>query len=836
MTSNVTELAALVVTAGAVAFGLITALWAFRFTQAGRSADMRWRRHAERLEARLDRADALLAAHPGVVLAWDDEAELEPGAWGKPKLFGAPAALASLLRFADASDGPNLGARILDGLADYEGRDAAGEVVTLRRALGVLRASGTPFSIAIQGPGGRIIDADGRPAGARVALWLADPTLKSAESAAARGRLEEAREQILQDPGAFMDMWDRAPTPAWRYSSNLKLQWANPAFLQAVEADSLDDAIGRDLAFDVHAKAQARQALEEGARVYHTRATTVGGERRVFEISCFPVSGGVSGVAADLTAGEQERAELERKLRRQTAALNRVDDGVAILSPQKALIFHNDAFAQLFGLEAAWLAEGPTHGALLDRLRDMRMLPETDDYEAWRTHELQIYLKTSDDRAAEIWRLPDGRMISVTPMRHALGGVILIYRDITERLRLETELNTRVKVQKTTLDKLAEGVAVFGSDGRLRLYNAAFEEMWALPTTLLRADDRAAGASATTFDEIVEACRPLFHDRDTWAKMKARVTNPSPETRREARGEMVRSDGTILTFTSRPLPDGATSIVFDNVTADRELAEALKERAELLEAVDRVRAEFVGHVSRALRDPLQTVLMRAELLKMDAEDEARVVKPDDVDGILQAGGALNKLVNDILDIAAIESNVLTLDMSDVDVRAMLEGALGLVRTKAEDTRIRFEFDCAPDVGSVHADAQRLKQVVYNLLLNGLRRVDSDGRVALGASREGASVRIWVEDDGPAISPQDQAKVFDPFHVGEQGGADLGLTLVRGFVALHKGWVDVRSGSGEGEASRGARVTCTLPTGPEAVGDARSENTAAADASSVAAAH
>ncbi len=813
----------MVVSAGAVAFALITALWAFRFTQSARRADAGWRRHAEKLENRLDRADALLASHPGVVMTWDDEGEWAPGAWGHPKLYGAPAALASLLRFADASDGPNLGGRILDGLADYEGRDAAGEVVTLRRALGVLRASGAPFSVVIEGPGGLTIEADGRPAGARMALWLADPALKTAETAAARGRLEEARLHIMQDPAAFMEMWGRTPVLAWRLSSGLKLQWANTAFLEAVEAQSLDDAMERDLALDAQARAQARQALADGARVYHTRSVTVGGALRTYEISCFPVSGGVAGVALDITAAEEARATLEQQLRRQTAALNRVDDGVAIFSLEKELVFSNDAFAQLFGLEAGWLNEKPGHGALLDRLRERRLLPETDDYETWRARELQAYLKTAEDPSPEIWRLPDGRMISMAPLRPQTGGVILVFRDMTERLRLETELNTRVKVQRATLDKLTEGVVVFGSDGKLRLHNAAFQAMWRLDEGVLEPSDGAA----LSFDALAAACRDLLPEPAVWTKMKARVTNPSQETRREITEELQRADGAILNYTSRPLPDGATAIVFEDVTAERELkkvltdrARLMEDRARLLEAHTQVRADFVGLVSRSLRDPLQTILGRAELMQMDVEEGARAVASEDVAQILQAGRELNQLVETILQLAAASSDSVELNLAEVAVRPALESALLLVSTRAEDSKVRFTLDCPDDIGELRADPERLSQVVYNLLWNARQRARPDGHVALGAARDGASVRIWVEDDGPAVDGVDaEGTADDPFIRYDQAGAGLSLTLVKEYVGLHRGWVELRFGPDAAEAAEildqaGARVTCTFPHIPE----------------------
>src|SRR5262249_46833982 len=152
-----------------------------------------------------------------------------------------------------------------------------------------------------------------------------------------------------------------------------------------------------------------------------------------------------------------------------------------------------------------------------------------------------------------------------------------------------------LQVQRAALDRLHEGVAVFGLDGRMKLYNSSFATMWGLNDTELEGEIQ--------FDRLVELALPLFHDRAAWTQVKSRITDPSPTARQEFRGEMTRSDGAVTTFLTRPLPDGATLIAFLDVTATRKVEAALRDRAEAFEAADRLKTEFVQNVSYQLRTP-----------------------------------------------------------------------------------------------------------------------------------------------------------------------------------------------------------------------------------------
>ncbi|MEO1040230.1 MAG: ATP-binding protein [Pseudomonadota bacterium] len=799
------ELASLVVTAGAVAFGVAASVWAFRLTGGARAAQRMWRGRLTEAEDRVARADSVFGAHPGLVIVWDappdPKASQSGGDWGRPNVHGSPTALASMLRFADlgAPGGGSGGAAsaLLDGLADFEARSAGGDETTLRQRLSQLIGEGEAFSLTIAGPSGRFLEADGRAAGSQLVLWLTDATIRGLEESGARARLDEARRVVAEDPLAFLDALNRAPAPAWRTSSGGRLEWANAAYVKAVGAQSLAEVLSAQTLLDPALTDQAAAALKTGEAKNAVRGAVINGERRLMEMQVFPVSGGSAGIALDVTSGEEAKAALKRFRRAHDETLNHMTEAVAIFDRAKRLVFYNRAFAGLFDLEEAMLNERPGHGFVLDRLREKRLLPEQTDYATWRDEELARYeAGPTEETPDELWALPDGRTLRVARQRHPLGGLLVIFEDMTDQLALQARYNTLINVQRATLDRLHEAVAVFGADGRLQLHNTAFEQIWRLKPD--RLEDGL-------FEDISQACLALYPNEDGWASLKARITDPSPEARQAKTGELRRTDGSVLTWLTRPLPDGATLIAWDDVTDSRRIEAALRDRAEALEASERIKTEFVEHVSYQLRTPLTTIGGYADLLAGGYAGDLSDRQKEHMGAIQQASGQLAKLIDDILDIAAIDAGQLELELGDARLDELSGEASELIASRAEHQAVKLSVDTDAASNPVRADAARLKQVLYNLLTNALDHVEAGGRVELGAEVEGEEARLWVADDGAGIAPDRQAAVFERFERGDGGGAGLGLALVNEIVRLHGGWVELESAPGEG-----TRVTCHLP--------------------------
>ena len=787
----------IIMSAGATALGLAALLWALRVSDGARGAARKYKDRSSDLETLLAEHRSILGAHPGVILVWQGDA-LEPDSeeMTPPELYGSPVALAGLLSFTDDAISPDPAVRIIEGLADLEARDSSGQDTTLRIRLRELRDTGQAFSLTIIGPSGRFLEADGRTAGARAVVWVTDTTIKGLEESSARGKLEEARQVIARDPTAFLDMLGKAPFPAWRVSGMGKLQWVNPSYIEAVDGVNLDRVLDRQLMLDQASADQARKTISEGADIDDTRHMVVNGERRAMRVLTFPLSGGAGAMAFDVTAQENAREELNRHVRAHDETLNHVADAVAIFGADRKLTFYNKAFRDMWDLDESFLLDRPNHGQLLDRLRERRKLPARTNYAEWRAEELSYYLDI-DGVKEDTWSLPDDRTLSVTRQRHPMGGLLLLFKDITGELNLQTKFNAIVKTQASTLDNLHEAVVVFGGDGRLKLFNKAFERLWSLDHDELK--------DHPDYSDVIEDCVPLFHDLDVWDAIKGHITDPSARARQSTTGEMRRSDGSILTYLTHPLPDGNTLIAFADVTATRRVESALRDRAEAFEAADRLKTEFVRNVSYQLRSPLTVIFGYAELLETKRNGDLTERQTDYVSAILSASDHLSKLIENILDLAMIEAGRMDLDLKDVDLSHVIEESIDMVVSKAEDTQIAVRADIKGKLGVIRADERRIRQVLFNLISNSLRFTESGGEIVVSSQRVGDMVTLSVRDNGRGLAADKRATSFDSFVSGDQRGAGLGLALVKHFIDLHGGTVGMKPVDGGG-----LEVTCWLP--------------------------
>src|SRR5436190_5837306 len=491
------------------------------------------------------------------------------------------------------------------------------------RRLQALFDRGEACAFEARGPKG-LVAVEGRAAGAFAWLRLA----------LARGQ------EGLPSAARFAALLDAQDHPVWIAGSDGKPVWANKRWLEAAGAADIDEARGRGLAFDRAADTLAAEAASLGQRREQVRWSTLDGRRRAFDIVAAPLDSGDVGVRAyDVTETEQAREDLRRHVEAHDETLNHIADAVAMFTGAKKLSFHNTAFAQLWSLEPAWLEEGPTHSELLDRLRQRRRLPETADYAGWKAKELGFYsaVQAAPD---ELWTLPDGRTLRVVRQPHPMGGLLLLFSDITGELRTRAEYNALIQVHQATLDKLNDAVAVFASDGRLRLHNEAFESFWNVTSAQLE--------DAGDFDGVADLGVRRLHDMGFWRELKARVADIDPQSRQPQTGEARTGDDRIVAWQSRPLPDGATLIGFADVTDTRRLEKALADRSAALTEAERLKRDFVGNVSYELRTPLTTIIGYSELLD-HAGDALPERSRGHVASVRAAATQLAHSIDDVLD-------------------------------------------------------------------------------------------------------------------------------------------------------------------------------------------
>ena len=283
--------------AGLTAVTITAVLWAARLSRASKNLSADWSRRLTMMEAKLEKTDAVLAAHPGLVLVWEDDHQAIDSGWGDPRILGGPAAMASLLSFSSPqpdreapipqkNESPV--AHLLETLGDLPVEDDAEETKNLREKIHDLRAHGVSFSGAIVTLEGRAIEADGRVAGSQVTLWLTDPAARMAEDDGVMGKV---RERTIDLHGA-LSLLEKSLMPAWRRDSDYRLAWVNRAYCEAVECKYPGEVIRKQIELDPAALKIAREAGETRRRAEGQIVVNIAGERRVLRIIETPMHSG----------------------------------------------------------------------------------------------------------------------------------------------------------------------------------------------------------------------------------------------------------------------------------------------------------------------------------------------------------------------------------------------------------------------------------------------------------------------------------------------------------------------------------------------------------------
>jgi signal transduction histidine kinase len=600
---------------------------------------------------------------------------------------------------------------------------------------------------------------------------------------------------------------DTAPWPIWTRPAEGGLGYANPAYARATDAAGTADAIGRRLELlDSNDRASMERTLQTHDSFNARLPIVVGGERRIYDVRAVNVQGGSVGIAIDASEADALSAALVRMAEAHRRTLDQLSSGVALFDGQRRLAFYNDSYRRLWDLDPAFLDGHPDDSSVLDKLRAARKLPEQPDFRAWKAKLHEAYRAV--EAAKDTWYLPDGRALSVVTTPNPEGGVTYLFDDVTESLALARRFDGLIRVQRETLDSLAEAVAVFGSNGRAQLFNPAFAKMWKLSPEALRDEPH--------IDTVETWCRPLFDDATAWRTIREAITGI--ENRTDVLLKLERRDGSVLDCMSRPLPDGATMLTFQDITDTENVERALRESNEALEAAGRMKVDFVHHVSYELRAPLTTIIGFAHFLSDPSTGPLTPKQAEYLDYVTKSTNALLALTNNILDLATIDAGAMKLELGPVDVSKTIELAAEGIQDRLATDRIRLKVEIAPDVGSFVGDEKRVVQVLYNLLANAVGFSPQDSTVGISARRTERSVVFIVTDSGPGIPADMKDKVFNWFESRSQGsrhrGAGLGLSLVRSFVELHGGKVQVDSVVGKGTV-----VICDFPTDQAAHRDA-----------------
>lgn len=758
-------------------FVIVALTWMWRRKQSAQLAQAK--QIAAKLKARAELQDMILEGSDSLMLIWGMEQEA-PHVLGQLALVDNP--------MVNRSD-----------ITDFDRWLTPVSAAILTKSLSELKFSGAGFKEHLTTLDGQVLLAKG----IILAEFAVVTFYNSNIDADTLNDLGHLRSSLKSKEESLDVLLATIPQPVWVLSVYGDINRCNDAFRALLDQPDMTQPVANFLSTKTQQKV-AQQADTLRANQRRRALMDVDDEGVQYQIELIRLNGDVLVRATEQVTPELENKQVKKPADEMSRAVNHLKLPIALFDADNVMVQANEAFIELFGLSLAWVSRCPGLGEMLDKLRYLDQLPPKTDYRDWRA--ALLALKDQNQSFDELWHLPDGRTLECRAQKDKQGGLTFSFEDISEALNLKSKNNELERVQSETINALNEAVAVFGTDGRLRLFNPGLSRIWGLQTSMLEKNPHVSeltmhiGADAEN-DEVKASILKA------WQRLK-----DYPLTlggiRGAKRGDLKfkRTDKHHMSvaYAVVPLPDGQTMMTFADISDSERLTRALEERNAALEKADALKDAFVRHVSYEFRQPLNAIIGFTDFLAEPDTGPLNEKQREYVTYVQRSSKALGMLVNNVLDLASLDAGIIELDKKSEDIGDLVQEAWGAVKNQLEPSlvgAIRLEATVPPNLSPIKVDRLRMVQILYNVMANAVRSSGEDAEIRLSCVQTQDYTLLQIDDDGAGIEQDRLPFIFDRFVAQSTkvypGGAGLGLSVVKSLMQLHGGQVDVRSVPGEG---------------------------------------
>ena len=367
---------------------------------------------------------------------------------------------------------------------------------------------------------------------------------------------------------------------------------------------------------------------------------------------------------------------------------------------------------------------------------------------------------------------------------------VIMVRQMSKMLHVVRDSQSR---QREILESINEGMFVVGRNGRVELWNGAAERYWGVLRDQVLGRQLLEVVPALARTPLPDAIAASIQSHGAGVCLEVTLDNDLKERVYEAR---------IFPF------DRGTTVFFNDVTERKRVHEAMQKAKEAADAANRAKSIFLANMSHELRTPLNAIIGYSEMLQEDAADRGDKELIPDLEKIHMAGRHLLSLIDDILDLSKIEAGKMEIFPEKLDISAMIHQVVTTVQPLVDKNSNKLEVRCPEDLGSMHADVTKIRQILFNLLSNACKFTEN-GKITLEVWRDREPdkdlVNMRVSDTGIGMTPDQLDRLFEAFTQADAtttrkyGGTGLGLAISRKFCQMMGGDISVSSEFGKGSS-------------------------------------
>ncbi len=526
--------------------------------------------------------------------------------------------------------------------------------------------------------------------------------------------------------------------------------------------------------------------------------------------------GGVATFITDVTASRTREAALDERQTALRTVLENMDQGFVMIDGALRVAAANQTVLDWFGIPKDAHPDGVAYADVMRRIYGAAGLTEPE-----LSHRIERELADPAHFATRTYQIDilGGRTVEVRQRPLADGGVVRVYTDISDRLRTEDDLETSrneaieaTRLLADALDNSTDGFVLWDRDRRLTIWNAAYARLVPGVADILEVGLPLEDFVATAIYRRALQKEPEESDEAAIRRWLARYQQDGTYEHHRAKGGWMLSS-------NRVLADGSILWTRTDITSikvrEKEQAEHAARLEDLTRKLDAARLEaeqasraksrFLAQVSHELRTPLNAVLGFSDVMRQQhfgTLGDRYVSYADDIHG---AGSHLLQVINQILDLAKVEAGRMAIDPQRNSLKRLVNESVKLVSTQAEATHLKIEAD-VPDL-PLWADRRLAKQALVNILGNAIKFTPPGGSVRVEARIVDDATLVAITDTGAGMTEAEIATAMEPFGRVDstarraREGTGLGLPLVKAFLELHGGRIEIESQKGRGTAIR-----------------------------------